>query len=88
MKKSFLLVIAFALAAIMAGCGGSSSASSSKSSASGTNTPASDTAFNVAPAVSATNVTYRTAATGDFPPAPPSSSLEEAQEEAKSSISN
>jgi ABC-type phosphate/phosphonate transport system substrate-binding protein len=87
MKKSLMLLIATLLAAFMTACGGGGGSSASSHSGGGggggdNTTPQSDVSFDAQPEESATNVTYKTTAQGDFPPAPPSSSLAKTQEEA------
>lgn len=92
MKKSIMLLIAASLVAFLTGCGGGggSSASVSKTTNDETvtdntndeNTLTNENVFDGDAEDSATNATYTTTATGDFPPAPPIASLEDAQEEA------
>lgn len=87
MKKSLMLLIATALVAFMTGCGGGgSSAKSKKSSVNVTGGTQTDSTFTVEPTDSGANVTYKTTAKGSLPPAPPSSSLEKAQEEANAKL--
>jgi len=87
MKKSLMLFIAAGLVALMTGCGGGSSSASSKASTVNNTLPAPEVAFDVAPdTTSGTNVTYSTTATGDFPPAPPSSELAAVQEAANAKL--
>ena len=87
MKKSLMLLIATMLVAFMTACGGGGSSAKSKSSGTVTDTTTTtDQTFDVEPEESATNVTYKTTAKGEFPPAPPVKSLEEAQEAANSQL--
>jgi ABC-type phosphate/phosphonate transport system substrate-binding protein len=86
MKKSLMLLIAAGLVAVMTGCGGGSSSASKKAHAAAPEATQSEQGFDVAPEESATNVTYKSSATGDFPPAPPTSDLEDAQESANANL--
>ncbi len=88
MKKSLMLLIAAGLVAVMTGCGGGggSSASSKAAKTVDDTTTTTEQSFEVAPAESATNVTYKSTATGNFPPAPPVSSLADAQDEANANL--
>jgi ABC-type glycerol-3-phosphate transport system substrate-binding protein len=86
MKKSLMLLIAAGLVAVMTGCGGGGSSAKKKAvfaPAATTTEQAFDTAT---PEESATNVTYKTSASGQFPPAPPSSTLASAQEQANARL--
>jgi len=87
MKKSLMLLFATVLVAIMAGCGGGGSSAKSKASAANTDTTTTtDQVFNVDAEETTANVTYKTTAKGDFPPAPPSSSLSDAQDAANKKL--
>jgi len=86
MKKSLMLLIAAGLVAVMTGCGGGGGSSAKSKAASPANTTTTEQAFEVEPAASATNVTYKTTATGAFPPSPPISSLTAAQEAANKKL--
>ena len=85
MKKSMMLFFAAIIMAAMTGCGGGSSAKS-KSTGTTETISKSENAFDVAPEASVTNTTYKTSASGDFPPAPPVADLQSAQDEANSNL--
>jgi ABC-type phosphate/phosphonate transport system substrate-binding protein len=79
MKKSLMVLIAAGLVAVMTGCGGGGSSAKKSAVFIPTAETTSEQVFNVEPEESATNVTYKSVATGQFPPAPPSNSLSDAQ---------
>lgn len=81
-----MAIIAAGIVAMMSGCDNKSSADSKVSESTTEN--GSEVAFDVPPEESATNATYTTTAKGDFPPAPPSASLQKAIEEANSDLAS
>ena len=103
MKKSLIALLAVSLTAFLTGCGGGGGGSSTQAVSAfpigftpvvGIDNDIVDTTttntevFNTDPVDSATNATYVTSAQGAFPPAPPVSSLIEAQEAANTELAS
>lgn len=85
MKKSLMLLIALTLVAVMTGCGGGGSSAKSKTANTSVDTTT-EQAFDVAPDPADPVAQYKTTASGSFPPAPPSSSLSDAQAAANAKL--